>query len=561
MLSRSTAWILLFGLVLAGQSPAQAGRPVPQGASFVTTEAAKPAKVKKQKAPKTVSDKELARRIDKLLGAPELQRGFWGVHVVDATTGKTIYEQNADRLFTPASNTKLFTTVTAMALLGPRYKVETTVETNGAIDASGRLTGDLILVGRGDPNISGRVMPYNTRTERTTPSLRALEQLADTLVTSGLKHVDGDVVGDDSLFAYERYGSGWGQDDLMWGDGAPASALTVNDNSIFVAFAPGNVGDKAKITVEPDITYYDIDNRVITAPAGTGKRDIGIDRQPGSKTLVLWGTIPADDPGFNEALAIEDPAEFAASAFKDMLAKRGVQITGKNRAQHQLTADLPIYALDIDKVGQHGEHGGAEPHVATPARTVLARLASRPLLDDIVVTNKVSQNLHAELALREVGKERGAANSLAAALAAEKTFLLSIGLDKDEFQLNDGSGMSGQNLVSPRAITKVLMWAQQQPWADQFRQTLPVAGVDGTLQDRFRNSVGKDRIWAKTGTLMNTNALSGFAETMSGRKLVFAVLVNHHRLTSGGAKKVLDHLLELLVNDQTGRLPVNPTRD
>jgi D-alanyl-D-alanine carboxypeptidase/D-alanyl-D-alanine-endopeptidase (penicillin-binding protein 4) len=167
--------------------------------------------------------------------------------------------------------------------------------------------------------------------------------------------------------------------------------------------------------------------------------------------------------------------------------------------------------------------------------------------------NKVSQNLHAELALRAVGKERGSANSLEAALAAEKTFLLSIGLDKEEFQLNDGSGMSGQNLVSPRAITKLLLWAQQQPWADQFRQTLPLAGEDGTLDDRFRNSVAKNRVWAKTGTLKDTNALSGFAETISGRKLVFAVLVNHHRLTSSGAKKVIDHMLELLVDDQTGR--------
>jgi D-alanyl-D-alanine carboxypeptidase/D-alanyl-D-alanine-endopeptidase (penicillin-binding protein 4) len=520
---------------------------------FATTQAAKPAKAKKTKSIKAVSDKELAKRVDKLLAAPELQRGFWGVHVVDATTGKTIYEMNADRLFTPASNTKLFTTVTAMALLGPQYKVETTVETNGAIDSTGRLTGDLIVVGRGDPNISGRVMPYNVRTERATPSLRALEQLADSLVAAGLKHVEGDIVGDDSLFAYERYASGWGQDDLMWGDGAPASALTVNDNTIFVSFAPGNVGDKAKITVEPDVSYYDIDNRITTIPAGTGKRDIGMDRQPGSKTLVLWGTIPADDPGFNEALAIEDPAEFAAAAFKDMLAKRGVQITGKNRAQHQLTADLPIYALDVDKVVQHGEHGGAEPHATSPARTVLARLSSRPLIEDMVVTNKVSQNLHAELALRAVGKERGAANSLEAALAAEKTFLLSIGLDKEEFQLNDGSGMSGQNLVSPRAVSKLLLWTQRQPWADQFRQTLPLAGEDGTLDDRFRNSVAKDRVWAKTGTLRDTNALSGFAETMSGRKLVFAILVNHHRLTSSGAKKVVDHMLEVLVDDQIGR--------
>lgn len=530
------------------------------------TFSAEPAKDKtpvKQKAPpkpRTVSTKELAKRVDKVLADSALQRGFFGIHIVDVATGKTLYEVNPDRLFTPASNTKLFTSAAAFALLGPQYKVETTVETNGVLEASGRLSGDLLLVGRGDPNLSGRVLPYQKKTERQTPHLRALEELADHLVAAGLKEIDGDIVGDDTRFAFERYGNGWGQDDLMWSDGAPASALTVNDNTVFLSITPGEIGQAAKVAVDPDISYYEIENRITTI--ASGKREIGMDRQPGSKRLLLWGTIAADDAGTSEALAIEDPPEYAAEAMKEMLAKRGVTVHGKVRAEHRLTAELPVYALDVDAIAQHGEHGGAlsNEKPSTPPRTVLARVSSRPLADDLMVLNKVSQNLHAELALRAIGIEHGAAPSLEAALAEEATFLTSIGLDKDEFKFYDGSGMSAHNVVSPRAITKLLVWADHQPWGAQFRATLPVGGVDGSLEDRFRESVGRERVWAKTGTLTHTNALSGYAETLSGRKLVFAILVNHHRLTSGGAKKVIDHILELLLDDQTGRLAVRSTR-
>jgi D-alanyl-D-alanine carboxypeptidase/D-alanyl-D-alanine-endopeptidase (penicillin-binding protein 4) len=378
--------------------------------------------------------------------------------------------------------------------------------------------------------------------------------------------VEGDIVGDDSLFAFERYGNGWGQDDLMWSDGAPASALTVNDNTIFLTVAPGNVGELAKITVDPDVQYYEIDNKVMTIAPGTGKREVGMNREPGSRTLSLWGTIPADDQGLGEGLAIDDPAEYAAIALRDMLMKRGVTITGKERAQHKLTSELPLYALDIDKATtppQHEQQGGSTEPAASltvAQRTVLAKLESRPFADDLVVINKISQNLHAELALRAVGRARNAPASLEGALAAEQQFLESIGISKDEFRFYDGSGMSAHNVVSPRAITKLLQWTATQSWADQFRNSLPVAGTDGSLDDRFRVSVANGRIWAKTGTLTHVNALSGYAESMSGRKLIFAVLVNHHRLTSGGAKKVIDHVLELLVDDQTGRAVVGSTR-
>src|SRR5437868_9986544 len=239
--------------------------------------------------------KSLSKDIDRLLSDPQMARGFWGIEIIDLVSGKTLYKRNADKLFTPASNTKLFTTAATLALIGPEYKFRTTLETNGSLDKYGRLTGDLVLVGRGDPNLSGRELPYNTHTQRDADAVRVLEKLADELVQKGVKYIDGDVVADDSYFAFERYGEGWSQDDLVWPDGAPVSALSINDNVIFVNILPGaRAGDKAFVSVTPFSDYYTIDNRLITTPAGTGRK-IYINREPGATTLTIWGTMPMDD--------------------------------------------------------------------------------------------------------------------------------------------------------------------------------------------------------------------------------------------------------------------------
>src|SRR5437763_10242950 len=222
----------------------------------------------------------LAPRINAILADKDVSRGFWGIEVVSLNTGQVLYSQNADKLFIPASNTKLFTTAAALALIGPNYKFHTTIETSGTLDQHGRLSGDLILVGRGDPNLSGRVLPYAMRTERSDLPIKVLEDLADALVEKGLKYVDGNLIADDSYFAFERYGEGWTQDDLVWADGAPVSALTINDNVVFVNIQRADrAGERAFVNVTPFADYYKIDNRIITTPAGTGRK-IFINREP-----------------------------------------------------------------------------------------------------------------------------------------------------------------------------------------------------------------------------------------------------------------------------------------
>src|SRR5437667_7184259 len=285
----------------------------------------------------------LNKQIETVLSQPDLSRGFWGIEITSVTSGKVIYSLSADKLFTPASNTKLFTTAAALALIGPDYKFRTTIETNGALDKYGRLSGDVILVGRGDPTLSGRELPYSMRTQRDANPLRVLEHLADELAQKGVKYIDGDIIADDSYFAFERYGEGWSQDDLVWPEGAPVSALTINDNVVFVNILPGtHPGDRAFVSVTPFADYYTIDNRLLTTPAGTGRK-IYINREPGSTTLTLWGTMPMDDAGVNEGLSIEDPAEFAANVFRHLLEVRGVAVYGKQKTRHTDLASLSTF--------------------------------------------------------------------------------------------------------------------------------------------------------------------------------------------------------------------------
>jgi D-alanyl-D-alanine carboxypeptidase/D-alanyl-D-alanine-endopeptidase (penicillin-binding protein 4) len=492
--------------------------------------------------------KSLAKRIDKILADPEVARGTWGIEVVARDTGQKLYSVNENKLFTPASNTKLFTTAAALALIGPDYHFRTTVETSAIVDKYGRLTGDLVLVGRGDPNLSGRTLPYHLRTQRNEPPIHVLEDLADQLVQKGLKYVDGDVIADDSYYVFERYGEGWTQDDLVWEWGAPVSALTINDNVIFVGIMPADhPGDRAFVTVTPYAEYYRLDNRIITTPAGTGPRKIYINREPGSNLLTLWGNIPADDGGANEALAVEDPADFAAKLFRSLLEKRGVVVYGRTRTRHNELASLSTFSVTAVASARGGDAG---PATRTNSPLVLASYDSQPLGQDLRVINKVSQNLHAELLLRLLGREKGTTGAIEGGLEVVRGFVTQAGIQPDEYVFYDGSGLSRQNLVTPHAVVKLLTYAGQQPWGAFFEDTLPVGGLDGSLADRFRVSPAQERVHGKTGSLGHVNALSGYATTLKGQRVVFSILANNHNMTSKRALETIDNIVEAILGEK-----------
>jgi serine-type D-Ala-D-Ala carboxypeptidase/endopeptidase (penicillin-binding protein 4) len=525
--------------------------------------------------------KSLTEQINAILNQPPLNRAHWGIDVVELDSGKALHSQNPGQLFLPASNTKLFTTAAALAIAGPGYRFRTTVEAEGKVDGRGRLAGDLVIVGRGDPNISGRTLPYALKTQRTSPHTQILEEMADQVARSGLKIVDGDLIGDDTYYAFERYAEGWAQDDLQWIDGAPVSALSFNDNVVFVNVQPGEqAGDKAMIALEPETDYYELDNRIVTSVAGVARK-IGIHREPGSRRIVLWGALPVGDQGMKEPLAIEDPAEFVARLFRPMLERRGITIRGKTRARHGEAAQffdqspqplvLPAPGIDNPAASAPGAAPAAPavaggnravsgtgaqraPETEMPsANQVLAEHLSPPLLDDIRVINKTSQNLHAELALRLVGKLAGSGGSFEGGSAAEKQFLLQAGLKEDEFVFLDGSGLSRRDLVTPAGTVELLVYAARQSWGAAFEESLPVSGVDGSLAERFQNTPAGGLVHAKTGSLSHVNALSGYAQTRSGERLVFTIFCNNHNLPGAKVLEAIDSIVQLLVAQEPAR--------
>ncbi len=492
----------------------------------------------------------LAIQVNRLLAEPDIAGSHWGVSVT-TLEGKQVFALNDGQLFEPASNAKMFTTATAAALLPLSLTYTTNIVAEGAIDGSGTLHGDLAILGVGDPNISGRVMPYNAKTERSSTPLAALAEMADQVAKSGVKQIDGDVIGDDTWFPAERYGTGWSWDDLVWLYGAPITALTVNDNAVFLNADPGaQPGDAVTPQWDPALPasvepYYRLQNSLTTAARGTDA-EYGIDRAPGSHDVRLYGAIAIGGAGLHEGLALEDPADFAARAFLGMLRERGITVTGTAKPRHR-------ESVDAESLRKEQE----EPLTLTPStlqtvttapagKRVLASHVSPPLIEDMTVTMKVSQNLHAEITLRTLGKLLARDGSLGQGTRVVRQFLISIGVRPQDFFFFDGSGLSNQDLITPRAATTLLAYASRQPWGLSWRSTMPVAGVDGTLSGRFTHSPVKDKLDAKTGTLGEVRGLSGYLTTASGRTLAISILVNDHQPDSKAEGKAMDELVEMI---------------
>ena len=480
---------------------------------------------RKELSPKrTAAAARFDARAEMLLGASPSSKGDWGLLIVDAQTGETLFEKNADGYFVPASNMKLFTTALALAKLGPDYKFHTTLETRGTISPDGKLSGDVVLVGRGDPNLSNRKFPYELKEEFDGPPERALAELADALVARGVKEISGDVVGDDSYFPRERYPNGWEIDDMVWEYGAAISAIVVDDNTVAVTLTPGErSGDPVQASVAPLTPDFTLQNDVATSMSGL-KSDLTLTREPGANLVIVRGTLPAKSTPRKLVLAIEEPAQHAASLLAGFLTERGVKIDGKIRAVHV-------------------------PDTDTTPRTVLAEHVSVPLGDSVKLVNKISQNLHTEMLLRTAARQNGLWSTPEEMLKTPQDFYATVGIAPDDVIQTDGSGLSRHDLVTPRAIVTLLKYAQGQTWFAPYYASLPVAGIDGSLQERMKGTVAAGRIHAKTGSVEHVRTLSGFAETPSGRRLIFSFLSNNQGGKGHEAVEALNGLCVAMIEE------------
>jgi D-alanyl-D-alanine carboxypeptidase/D-alanyl-D-alanine-endopeptidase (penicillin-binding protein 4) len=432
----------------------------------------------------------------------------------------------------PASNTTLVTTATALMRLGPDFTFQTRVLADAGPDGVGRIAGPLLLVGGGDPNLSARAIPYQ-KGPITGDPLAAIDDLAGQVAARGVKRIDGDILGDDTWYVWQPYAVGWGIDDPRSEDGAPVSALTINDNAISLTVLPGaREGDPAELSLNPPIEYYRIDNRILTVPAG-GNRRIRVDRIPGSMELRLWGTVPIRDRPPAMLLGMEDPAQYAALALKRALEERGIAVAGRAVARHL----LPEEVEDLTQGPPLPANSGIE----------LARRVSAPFLEDLRITDKVSQNLHAELALRAVGRARRNVGSFEAGLEEVKSFLIEAGIALESYTFHDGSGLARLNLVTPAAVVQLLRYMYASPVRDAWISLLPVAGVDGTLENRFRETPAAGRIHAKTGSLSHVSALSGYAQRPSGEWIAFSIVTNNYNSRTPEVRAVMDRICNLIL--------------
>ncbi len=484
-------------------------------------------------------------RVDAALADSKAQKSFWGILVVDRQTGEILYEANADKYFTPASNAKIVTSSFAFATLGPDFRFRTTLETTGALSADGSLKGDLVLVGRGDPDLSNRVFPYAGKAEHDGPVDKVLLEMVDAAIAKGLKSIDGDIVADDSYYPYDPYPPGWNVGDLFFTYGAPVSAISFNDNTFEIEITPGlQAGDAATLNVEPLAAAGTFTQKIVTGPAGS-QPNFSVTRQPGVNFIFLRGTIPAGHAPVKLDLAMMQPAETAALALKQAFESRGVHVTGTAIAHHALPPE--IYP-DSNVVL------GPAPEPTPENATVLAEHLSPTLLETARMTNKVSQNLHAELLLRAAARATKGYGVTDAGIWAEQDFLKNIDVAENDVLLEDGSGLSGGDLLTPRSLVQILRFDSQQPWGEGYISTFPIAGVDGTLETRMKKTSAAGMVFAKTGSLERVRALSGFATTTGGEHLVFSIFGNNNAQAGHDAQSVIDSIVVAMV-DTLGTAP------
>jgi len=479
--------------------------------------------------PETLSS--LRERIAAHIAQPKFAPAAWGVKIVSLDTGKTIFEHNPQKYFNPASNAKLYTAALALERLGTDYRIKTSLYSVLKPEASGTLKGDLILYGRGDPTMAARLNNGDY--------FKGLEPLVTQLVNAGVRRIEGDLIGDESYFTGPPFGAGWEWDDLQAYYGAEVSSLTINDNALDLFVKPADrAGIPCRITTGPPTSLVTLINRTQTAPKGAESR-IAVYRPVGENIIYVSGRLTLDNTGYYGAVAVHNPAGLFVSLLKEALGRRGIVVTGRTRVIDWKYREVTPF--DFSKVIELGS------------------VESMPLGDIVRETLKPSQNLWAQLLLLQVGEtsrrpvtaggvtlnsstrasESASSASGASDARAVRTteelgvealndFMSSIGVRRGDVVLEEGSGLSRRDVITPEATVALLAYASKTRWSDVYRNALPIAGVDGTLQNRMKGTPAAGNVRAKTGTLRYVYTLSGYVTTAAGERLAFSIMLNNY---------------------------------
>lgn len=474
----------------------------------------------REEATKLLSVAELQRELSAHITQPKFAGAQWGVKVIALGSGAVLFETNAHKLIRPASNAKIFTGALALDVLRPEGKIRTSLLAKEGPDGNGRLAGDLIVYGRGDPTFSARFQngSYSNLLRRVVDAVRA----------TGIKEIAGSLVGDETFFSGPRLGSGWAWDDLQYYYGAEVSSLSVQDNVVDLTITPGaKTGEPCRIGMKPETGYLEFINR--TRTTGTNvPAAISVMRLPGERRVYVTGTLPLRHGTYVDAVTVPDPAQWFVEMLGEALAKERVVIRGKAR-----TRSWPDdRKLDV---AAYKEVGFTE---SAPIREIVPNML------------KPSQNLYAQLLLLQAGaRSASAATSTEDAGIKElRAFVKRAGIDPGEVLLEEGSGLSRSALVTPDALVSILKYMAGHPQAEVFREALPGPG-EGTLRNRFRdwregpqgsNPRGNKNIElrAKTGSLRYVSSLSGYLRRGDGENLAFALILNAYEGTTNARDEV-----------------------
>jgi len=476
--------------------------------------------------PETIAD--LRAKLASRMSQPETRRGTVGFKAVSLKTGKVIFEQNADKYLMPASNMKNLTVATAIEKLSPDFRFITSVYSDQPPSTDGIVHGNVRIYGRGDVSFSTSFWPDNF--------YEGLDDLAAAISNAGVKRIDGDLIGDDTYFTGNALPNGWEWDDLQWYYGAEVSALSLNDNTIGLSVKPGPVGYGCAVRFDPDIVFFRVRNLCTTTAAGT-PRTLAITKGLERNELIISGSLPAGNTGFSNNITVSRPAELFVQLLKDRLALKGIVVTGKTRA---IDRSLPPISGQIE----------------------IAKLESPPLAVIAQKTLKPSQNMYTEVLLRTLGENLRTkmlttsairADSSDLGIQAVKDFLRSIGVADDAYVQYDGSGLSRHDLVTNEAIVRLYVYmAKESKNTQAWRDALTIAGVDGTLKNRFIGTKAVSNVRGKTGTIDQVSALSGYLTTAGGEDVAFSAIVNGVP-TPRTRTSLIDDAVLYLVN-YTGKL-------
>ena len=453
-------------------------------------------------APAIPSQVTLQRELSAIFEAPEFDRSIWSVLVRPLESTDNLYALNASKLVMPGSNMKILTLMAAVGRLGWDYRFETKIAATAPLD-SGVLAGDLYVVGSGDPSISER-----------SDERGVLRSLAQQIRDAGVRRITGRIVGDDDAFDDRQFGDGWAWDNLAYGYSAPVTALEYNEGSVDLEIRAGAAaGDPVEVRLSPEGSGLEVENRLSTV-AETGTGVLTLDRLPGSSRLIIRGQIPAKAQRFVRTASVDNPTQFFANAFRGALIEAGVQVDKG--------------AIDMDYVLP-------KPDLSS-ARTLASR-RSPPLSALAVSMMKVSQNQYAELLLKAAGGKQ-----------AERERLNALGIRDDSYIIADGSGLSRYNYVTDEALVTLLQAAHRSGAAnDPFFTALPIAGKDGTLARRLAGTAAEGKVHAKSGTIDNVRALSGYLDDGDGETLVFSIIANNFAVPPATIDAAVDKAIIALV--------------